>query len=283
MTDRRLLVAVGLAVLALAGCGGGSTSNGPTIEPASVYSLAGFKPAGPVRPGKPVAVSFVIRQPNGKPLTRFKRGPGPHTGVHLIIVRNDLSVIVHRHPKIAPDGTVRQSITFPEPGKYHVLVDVYPIIPETPQLVNFQLTASATVSGVARTVPLPAYTPVVRVGGYTVQIEKTPRITALVPAFVTIRIRDAHRKAPHLEPWYGALAHAIFFRVGSLAYFHTHICAPKAPGCASLVGRALTGSGTASGRLHVGILLPQSGTWRLFLQFRVRGHVETAPFTLQAH
>ncbi len=130
--------------------------------------------------------------------------------------------------------------------------------------------------------PLPAYAPEDTVAGYHVKIEKTPRITALEPAFVTIRIRDAQGGAPHLEPYYGALAHAIFFRSGSLAYFHTHICAPKAPGCASLVGgAALRGSGSADGILHVGILLPQSGTWRLFLQFEVKGRIETAPFTLR--
>jgi hypothetical protein len=35
--------------------------------------------------------------------------------------------------------------------------------------------------------------------------------------------------------------------------------------------------------LHVGILLPQSGRWRLFLQFRVKGRVMTAPFTFMVH
>ena len=30
-------------------------------------------------------------------------------------------------------------------------------------------------------------------------------------------------------PWFGALAHAIFFRAGSLDYFHTHVCAPARP------------------------------------------------------
>jgi hypothetical protein len=32
--------------------------------------------------------------------------------------------------------------------------------------------------------------------------------------------------------------------------------------------------------LHVGVLLPVSGTWRLFLQSKVDGRVITAPFTL---
>jgi hypothetical protein len=274
-------VALAAALSACGSSGSGSPSN-PTVAPARTFKLGGFLPGAPVAAGRPVEISFHVVLPSGKTLTRFKTGAGPHTGVHLIIVRNDLSAIVHRHPRVAPDGTVRQSVTFPAPGKYHVLVDVYPVLPETPQLVNFQLTETTTVSGAAKAVALPAYRPEVTVGGYHVRIEKTPKITALEPAFVTIRIRDANGRPPKLEPYYGALAHAIFFRAGSLAYFHTHICTPSAPGCASLVGgAALRGSGTSSGLLHVGILLPQAGTWRLFLQFEVKRQIETAPFTLQ--
>ena len=270
------------AVLAACGSSGPGSPSNPTVAPAKTFALAGFRPAGPVLPGRPVELSFHIVLPSGKTLTRFKTGAGPHTGVHLIIVRKDLSTILHRHPRVTADGTVRQSVTFPAPGKYHVLVDVYPVLPESPQLVNFQLSATATVRGTAKAVPLPAFRPEVVVAGYHVRIEKIPQIRALEPAFVTIRIRTPDGRAPTLEPYYGALAHAIFFRAGSLAYFHTHICTPSAPGCASLVGgAALRGSGSSSGVLHVGILLPQSGTWRLFLQFKVRGRIETAPFTLQ--
>jgi hypothetical protein len=278
---RRLLWLAVLATVASAcGSSGSSSPSVPTVAPAKTFELVAFKPAGAVTAKRPVELSFRIQLPSGTTLTRFKTGAGPHTGVHLIIVRDDLSEIVHRHPKVAADGTVRQSITFPEPGRYHVLVDVYPVIPETPQLANFQLSATTTVSGAATRVPLPAYRPQVTVGGYRVRIEKAPRITELEPAFVTIRISDRDGRAPQLESYYGALAHAIFFRSGSLAYFHTHVCTPAAPGCRSLVGGP-TGTGTASGRLHVGVLLPQSGSWRLFLQFKARGRVVTAPFTLR--
>jgi hypothetical protein len=277
-----LLPLVVLAAVASA-CGNGSSAPSvPTVAPARTFKLIDLAPVGAVTAKRPVELSFRIQLPSGKTLTRFKTGAGPHTGVHLIIVRDDLSEIVHRHPKVAADGTVRQSITFPAPGSYHVLVDVYPVIPETPQLVNFQLTATTRVRGTEHRVPLPAYAPELEVGGYRVQIEKAPKITELEPSFMTIRIRDAAGRSPHLQPYYGALAHAIFFRAGSLAYFHTHICAPGAPGCGSLVGGpALNGTGTAGGRLHVGILLPQAGTWRLFLQFKVKGQILTAPFTLR--
>jgi hypothetical protein len=42
----------------------------------------------------------------------------------------------------------------------------------------------------------------------------------------------------------------------------------------------VTGKPAGPGKLHVGLLLPVAGTWRLFLQFRDRGRIVTAPFTL---
>src|SRR5579871_6267071 len=110
--------------LVLAGCGGaGSGLTVPTVAPAKVFSLAGFQPATAVQPGQPVTVSFTVRQPNGQPLTSYKTGPGPHTGVHLIIVRDDLAYIIHQHPPVGPDGLLHQTVTFPAPGPYRVLVD----------------------------------------------------------------------------------------------------------------------------------------------------------------
>ncbi|HEY7970092.1 MAG TPA: hypothetical protein VID95_08860, partial [Candidatus Limnocylindrales bacterium] len=68
------LLVVPAAVLALAGCGGSTTVNGPTVQPAATYRLVDLKPSGPIAPGKPVRVSFSIEQPDGTPLTQFKTG-----------------------------------------------------------------------------------------------------------------------------------------------------------------------------------------------------------------
>ena len=92
---------------------------------------------------------------------------------------------------------------------------------------------------------------------------------------------DRSGKPARFSPWYGALAHAIFFRKGSLDYFHTHVCGASAGGCtATLGGSRVTGTSTSPGVLNVGVLVPVPGTWRLFLQTRIDGRVVTAPFTL---
>jgi hypothetical protein len=268
-----------LAVAVLAGCGGSSSTNGPTIAPARTYALVDFKPTGAASAKRPTTVSFVIRTPDGKPLTKFKRGPGPHTGVHLILVRTDLAYIVHRHPPIAANGTISDTFTFPAPGTYRAVVDVYPATGDQP---NFQLTRMVHVAGVYKRQPLPPPSTTATVAGYHFLIHGKPRLRAIQAAFLTVTVTDPDGRPAHFKPWYGALAHAIFFRNGSLDYFHTHVCAPGASGCTSLLGGArVTGTSSTPGKLTVGVLVPVSGTWRLFLQCQVNGRILTAPFTLE--
>jgi hypothetical protein len=280
---RRGLAVVLFAAVATAGCSGSSSApKFPTIAAARTFELAHFRPARAARAGTPATVSFVIKQPNGKPLTTFRRGGGPHTGVHLILVRNDLAYIVHRHPPIAADGTIRDRIAFPAPGTYRAVVDTYP--KTTGPLRNFQLFHTIKVAGPYRAQKLPPFTPVQAVDGYKFAIEGAPRLRAIQAAFLKIRVTAPDGKPARFTPWYGALAHAIFFRRGSLDYFHTHVCAPGTAGCTSAFGGSrVTGSSTEPGKLTVGVLVPAPGTWRLFLQTRANGRVLTAPFTLVVH
>jgi hypothetical protein len=275
---RAAVVALALAGVA-AGCSSSSHVATPTIQAARTFALIGFQPAAPVAPGRPVTVAFTIQQPSGSPLTQYRKGAGPHTGVHLIIVRDDLSAIIHQHPPIGPDGHIVAHVTFPSPGRYRVLVDAYPA--SAGPLPNFQLFQNIVVKGSATTHPIPPFRPVEVVDGYRVAVKGKPRLSALQASFLDVTVTGPDGKPAHFTPWFGAVAHAIFFRSGSLAYFHTHVCGPTTPACAGAFGATrISGTSTAPGRLHVGVLLPQNGTWRLFLQFKVGGRILTAPFTL---
>ncbi len=274
----RRLAILAAAAVALAGCGGSSGPSFPTIGAARTYQIADFRPTRPLEAGRPTPLSFVIRQPDGQPLTHYKRGAGPHTGIHLILVRSDLASIIHRHPAVAADGTVRETIDFPAPGRYRMVVDAYPAGGAQP---NFQLFRTVRVAGPAPPKPLPAPARVVEAGGYRFAIEGTPHLKAIQAKLITIDVTDARGRPARFVPFYGALAHAIFFRQGTLDYFHTHVCAPGATGCTSVLGGAkVTGRTTKPGKLTVGVLVPAPGVWRLFLQTMVGGRVITAPFTL---
>jgi hypothetical protein len=267
------------AVLVLAACSGSARPNVPTIAPARTFALSGFTPARIAHPGR-ATISFTVRQPSGAPLTSYRRGAGPHTGIHLIIVRRDLGLIIHRHPPIGPKGRIVQTIDFTSPGPYRVLVDVYPAVSGAPR--NFQLHASLRVGGAYHPKPLPAFAPVDRLNGYRIALRAPKRIHPIDPVTLTATITDPSGKLVTFHPWYGALAHAIFFRARSLDYFHTHVCGPNTPGCTSIFGGAkVVGRPAGPGKLNVGVLLPVAGTWRLFLQFQDRGRILTAPFTLR--
>ena len=277
MTFVRLAALAVLLAVVPAGCG----SSAPpriTIGAAKQYELAGFSPAR-FTARKPVVLSFRIDQPSGAPLTRYRTGAGPHTGVHLIIVRSDLGTVIHHHPKPQAGGMFRQEITFPTPGRYKVVVDAYPQL--SGPLRNFQLTRWITVPGRAPDAPLPPFRPVDTIDGYTFAMQGKPSLRAIQANFLTLHVTRPNGTPATFTPWFGALAHAIFFRAGTLDYFHTHVCSANTPGCTSVFGGAkVTGTQTKPGVLRVGVLLPVSGTWRLFLQCKIDGRTLTAPFTL---
>ena len=76
-----------------------------------------------------------------------------------------------------------------------------------------------------------------------------PTCTARHPSrrFCKLTVTRPNGSPAPFTPWFGALAHAIFFRAGSLDYFHTHVCAAGMTGCTSVLGPTrVTGSATAA-------------------------------------
>jgi hypothetical protein len=294
---RLQLAAAPVAILAAAalaaGCGGSSSGlSSITVGAAKTYRIVNFKPTGPITPGKPTMVSFEIMQPDGTTLKKFKTGPGPHTGVHLIFVRNDLATIIHQHPPLNGTGVIKDSVTFPLSGPYRLVVDVYPAgqlqgtesagaLPGIAPTANFQLFGNVKVAGAYHPQPLPPPTSSVTVDGYHFHLFGASNLKAIQAKIVHVTVTDPNRKPAMFETWYGALAHAIFFHQGTLDYFHTHVCSNAAIGCTSILGASkVVGTSTKPGILNVGVLLPLPGTWRLFLQCQVDHKILTAPFTL---
>jgi hypothetical protein len=286
-TARLSSVAVAfLSVAVLAGCGsssGGAVSV-PTIGPAKTYSLAGFEPSAPVSPGRVTMLSFTIQQPSGKPLTDYRKCCEPHAGVDLIIVRSDDSHVQYDDSDIASSGTITQPVVFPAPGRYRIVVSAFLPVANPQSQNNFQLFTTVQVRGSYRPQPIPPFNATQVVDGYRFQIQGSPHLRAIEADFLTLKVLDPHGRKAIFTTWRGALAHAIFFHQGSLDYFHTHVCSPGAIYCSSALGATrVTGSSSAPGELNVGVLLPEPGTWRMFLLTYIHGHQLTAPFTLNVH
>jgi hypothetical protein len=279
-----LSLAVGAALLAFAGCGGSSSSQSPsiTVGAARTYHVSGFGPTTGIEPGKPTLMHFTIVKPDGKPLTAYREGSGPHTGADLIIVRNDDSHVLYIDTTGHPDGLISQRVVFPAPGRYRVVIDAYPKQTSPTSPFNFQLFEWVTVKGVPDLQKsVPAFQASEVVDGYRFTLEGTPKLRAISPAFLTFNVASTSGKPAKFGLWRGALAHAIFFRSPTLDYFHTHVCQPEATNCGTKLGAAsVTGVSSTPGKLKVGVLVPVPGTWRLFLLTYIDGKERVAPFTL---
>ncbi len=278
------LPAVLLVAIGLVGCGGaGGGLTVPTVAPARTYRLQNFQPPAPVPSGQPTTVSFTIQQPSGRRLTSYRACCEPHAGVDLIIVRSDDSHVQYDDSDIGPGGRISQPVVFPTPGRYRIIIDAYPAHTSSDQPINFQLFTWVTVKGAYRPQPMPPYAGTEALDGYRFRLQGHPQLKAIEAALLTIKVTDPSGRRAVFGTWRGALAHAIFIHQGSLDYFHTHVCSPGAIYCTSVLGAVrVTGSSSQPGILHVGVLLPEPGTWRLFLLTYINGRHITAPFTLNA-
>ena len=274
-----ILSAAAVSVAALsAGCGSGSSSpQAPTIQAARTFELADFEPAGPVQPGKPATVSFTIEQPNGQPLTTYRRGAGPHTGVHVIFVRDDLATIIHRHPPVAADGKIQRADHVP--GARHVprRRRRYPSSTGQP---NFQLFSTIARRRHGRPQPLPPFRRTAvrrRLPLHDAGPARSSRRSRPGSSTSTSPIRRDDRRASRRG---SARSRTRSSSARARSTTSTRTSARPAPAAARASSAARRSRALDDpGKLRVGVLVPVAGTWRLFLQTRANGRVLTAPFT----
>ena len=222
--------------------------------------------------------------PSGKPLTQYRTGSGPHTGVHLIIVRDDLAYIIHQHPPIGPNGLLRQTVTFPAPGPYRVLVDVYPNIPGGQP--NFQLFQDdqrhRVTTGRCR---CRRSTRDLVVDGYHFDMQGHPQLHAIQAQFIHVDVTDSHGAQAHVRPVVRRARARDLLPAGIARLLpHAHLRAERAElRRACRASRAIANHRAVRPRpasCTIGVLLPVPGTWRLFLQMKLGGRIVTAPYTL---
>jgi hypothetical protein len=173
--------------------------------------------------------------------------------MHLIVARRDLTGFQHLHPTMAADGTWSVPLRLADAGSYRVFAD----FSHDNQAVT--LADDLRVDGMAdlHPLPLPATTATTD-GGYDVRLDEG---AARAGADSQLRFTVTKDGRPvRTEPYLGAGGHLVALRDGDLAFLHVH---PT----------------ESDGAIGFDATFPTVGDYRLFLQFKVGGAVQTVAFT----
>jgi hypothetical protein len=173
--------------------------------------------------------------------------------MHLIVARRDLTGFQHLHPTMNADGTWTTPLRLSTAGSYRLFADFsHDDKPTT-------LASDLRVNGTAEFRPLPAPVPTATSdGGYDVRLDSG---AARAGQEAELRFTVTKNGRPvQAEPYLGAGGHLVALREGDLAFLHVH-----------------PNEGDAS--IGFEATFPTTGSYRLFLQFKVGGEVQTVAFT----
>jgi hypothetical protein len=206
-------------------------------------------------------VAFMITGPDGRPVTAYD--VEHEKRLHLIAVRRDFTGFQHVHPDLAPDGTWTADLDL-TPGPWRLFADFAATDAEP-----LTLGADLAVGGDYRPSAGSAETRTAQVDGFTVTLEGD--LAAGADAELTLSVTRAGEPVTDLQPYLGAYGHLVALRAGDLAYLHVH--PDGSPG---------DGSTRPGPDVVFSAAVPSPGTYHLYLDFRHRGVVRTAAFTVEA-
>ncbi|MFE8944442.1 hypothetical protein [Streptomyces sp. NPDC007856] len=295
-TSRRALAAAAATAaltLTLAACGSDSGSGhgsgmdhsatpSPSASDDGMASMPGMEPvsagnglaaakdgykmvstAATVPAGKASAYRFAITGPDGKPVTGFAVDQTKR--MHFYAIRSDLTGFQHLHPTMAADGTWSAPLATLQPGTWRLYAS---FVPDggAGKGKDFVLSRTVKVSGMAMPDPLPKASGTATVDGYTVTVKGDPM--AGMAHQLTATVTKDGKPVTDLQPYLDTYAHLTAFHQGDLAFAHLH---PETEVDGDHGGPALS--------FHA--QFPQSGNWRMFLQFQTGGRLHTASLTLR--
>lgn len=259
---------------------GGDSMNGqPVAQSHRSYVMEITSSLTNVTPGKPVTVTYRVKNDQGKVIKNFET---VHEKImHFIIVRKDLGNFQHLHPTFNQStGEFSASVTFPTDGPYRMFLDFTPGKTENnPMELAVTLNEDVNVGDMAKYRAI-AQTPdtatTKTVNGYDVTINFPNRnnLKSLEEINFHLDISRNGQSVTNLETYLGALGHSVILLADTLDFIHTH--PPEAGG-----GHMAAESPTASGpKISFAATLPESGTYKIFTQFQHQGQVQTVDYTI---
>ncbi|HEU4414418.1 MAG TPA: hypothetical protein VFT65_06505, partial [Candidatus Angelobacter sp.] len=217
--------------------------------------------------------------------------------MHLFMVRMpDMKAFWHLHPDQTQPGDFAVNLPIMPEGQYKLFADIvhHTGFPETEvATVNLPSVAGEAMSGDdAGSFDLaPADKTAQLSGGYRMVWQHDDRpFRANQPYWFRFSIEDPNGKpAADLEPYMGMAGHAVFMSVDGNTFAHVHpagsvsmAAVDLAEGDSAKAGMANMGHGTSAADVSFPYGFPKPGEYRIFVQVKRAGKVETAEFVARA-
>ncbi len=256
----------------------------PTCVPqnGAKYCISSNKNMIEREPNKADAYAFRIFNIKGEVVMNFTTAH--EKLLHLIVVRKDLGLFQHLHPTFNKQTGefTRADATFKSDGEYRIFADFTPegegntVIHED-MPVGDELAYPA----MERLMPKAKY----EAEGYTVTLTTNPtEVRSGEMTTLSFEVKQGGRLITDLEPYLGAMAHAVIIRNGTLEYVHTH---PHEEGVEEHTylpfvryAHAHDPLSHQTGTITLGTTFPFGGDYKLFLQIQHKGTVRTFDFVV---
>jgi hypothetical protein len=242
----------------------------------------------------PRTLSLLLDNPNGRRVPMDDLVPDHGHLVHLFLVRSPgLDRMLHLHPRQLSRARFDQELPALSAGRYLVFADIVHAsgFPETeigevalPEIGEGETTGDDSRAAAAPFALGPASAAVAPIGGGRMSwLREAAPLRAGEPVWLRFRVEDASGDpATDLEPYMGMAAHLAVVRADGSVFAHLH-----PGGSAPMAAVALANGGATAAHAGHGVLpaeirfpygFPQPGGYRLFVQVKRAGRVETGVF-----
>lgn len=242
----------------------------------------------------PRSLSLLLDNPNGRRVPLDDLVPDHGHLVHLFLVRMPgLDRMLHLHPRQLAGPRFEQELPAVSAGQYRVFADLVHAtgFPETeigevtlPEIAGGETTGDDSSAAGAAFAEPSAPSSVASLGsGRMSWLRDAGPLRASEPAWLRFRVEDAAgQPATDLEPYMGMAAHLVVVRADGSVFAHLH-----PGGSAPMAAVALANGDTATAHAgHAAVPaeirfpygFPQPGSYRLFVQVKRSGRIETGVF-----
>jgi hypothetical protein len=220
--------------------------------------------------------------------------------MHLFLVRTPgLDRIWHLHPERTDNGTFEENLTSMEPGHYQVFADIvdkygFPWtlvgnidLPDVPGSALSGDDSAGTAKSLSDSQD--TSTSILPDGTQVVWNREAAPLKANVAMILDFAVKDPNgTPANDLEPYMGMAAHAEIIRDDLSVFAHIHpsgsasmasmmMASADSPGSSSMAGMQMPAEKIAP-NISMPYGFPKQGQYRIFLQFKRAGRIETASF-----